>query len=276
MALRRGWRILSIDRPGFGLSTFQPGRRITDWPADVHAFAKHVDLPRFAVVGGSGGGPYALACALELRKQMLTSVGVFAGAPPWAVGGMKEMLTSAWLTYLGATYTPGLLRVVADGLIGSTRWMVGTAQMQKWIDGWLETVVKKNREKAAEGKLTKRHEMNEVWSVSDTPMAERREQLLRMLLEGFAQGSKAFVQEAQLLTHDWGFKFEDISYDPVKIWHGTQDVNAPVSLIRIMAERLPHSVLREYDDSHFTIVEHTEDILAELVSDGSEKNSDGT
>jgi pimeloyl-ACP methyl ester carboxylesterase len=269
MAARRGWRVISIDRPGYGLSTFQSARRITSWPADVRAFADHAGLSRFAVLGGSGGGPYALACALELPKDMLTSVGVFAGAPPWAVGGMKEMLTSAWLTYLGATYAPAGLRVAADGLVKSAKWMVGTRRVQTWIDGWLEGVVKKNREEAeeaAQNNESRDPELNEVWNVSDTPIPERRERLLRMLFEGFAQGSEAFVQEAQLLTQDWGFKFEDISYDPIRIWHGTRDVNAPVSLIRIMAERLPRSALREYDDDHFSIVKHTEEIIAELVS----------
>src|ERR1700761_1137663 len=50
MARRRGLRIISLDRPGFGLSTFQAHRRIIDWPADVEHFASRNGIQRFAVL----------------------------------------------------------------------------------------------------------------------------------------------------------------------------------------------------------------------------------
>ncbi len=53
VARRQNLRVVALDRPGFGLSTFQPGRRITDWPADVQSFAEHMQLTRFAILGGS-------------------------------------------------------------------------------------------------------------------------------------------------------------------------------------------------------------------------------
>ena len=87
------------------------------------------------------------------------------------------------------------------------------------------------------------------------------------LFEGFAQGSGAMVQETQLLTHDWGFKFEDVSYDKLHIWHGIKDANAPISMIRYMAERLPHARLHELEDTHYTIGRHFEEMLSELLSD---------
>ena len=58
-AARAGVRVIAPDRPGMGLSTFQPGRRIVDWPGDVAALADALGLPTFAVAGVSGGGPYA-------------------------------------------------------------------------------------------------------------------------------------------------------------------------------------------------------------------------
>lgn len=82
VARRQHIRVISVDRPGYGLSTFQPHRRITDWPADVQALASQLDISRFAVLGMSGGGPYALACAHSLPQEMLSAVGVMCGAPP--------------------------------------------------------------------------------------------------------------------------------------------------------------------------------------------------
>ena len=58
-----GVRVIVADRPGMGLSDFQPERRIADWPADVVALADTLELERFSVLGYSGGGPYAVACA---------------------------------------------------------------------------------------------------------------------------------------------------------------------------------------------------------------------
>src|SRR6185312_3853086 len=62
-ARRLGLRLLAVDRPGFGQSTFQTGRSIGAWAADVAALADRLALGRFSIVGVSGGGPYALACA---------------------------------------------------------------------------------------------------------------------------------------------------------------------------------------------------------------------
>jgi len=59
----RGVRLVSADRPGFGLSDRQPARTLLDWPGDIAALADHLGIDRFAVLGASGGGAYALACA---------------------------------------------------------------------------------------------------------------------------------------------------------------------------------------------------------------------
>lgn len=62
-------RCVTLDRPGLGLSTFQPNRRIVDFPADVLAVADHLKVDKFHVVGISGGAPYALVCAKEIPES---------------------------------------------------------------------------------------------------------------------------------------------------------------------------------------------------------------
>jgi pimeloyl-ACP methyl ester carboxylesterase len=59
-----------LERPGFGLSDPQPGRKVTDWHADVAVFAKAFGTDRFAVAGFSAGAPYALACAYQLPDRV--------------------------------------------------------------------------------------------------------------------------------------------------------------------------------------------------------------
>ncbi|MBW2547908.1 MAG: hypothetical protein DRH23_06320 [Deltaproteobacteria bacterium] len=67
-------RLIAPDRPGFGRSDFQPGRRLLDWPDDVSELAEALGLNRFAVLGVSGGGPATLACAWRIPER-LTAVG---------------------------------------------------------------------------------------------------------------------------------------------------------------------------------------------------------
>jgi pimeloyl-ACP methyl ester carboxylesterase len=62
-ATEHGLRLIGIDRPGMGLSQYQPRLRVRDWPRYVAEFADRLGIDSFAVVGFSGGGPFALACA---------------------------------------------------------------------------------------------------------------------------------------------------------------------------------------------------------------------
>jgi len=261
LAYRRRLRIIALDRPGFGLSSFQPHRRITDWPADVEAFAHHNGIKRFAVFGASGGGPYALACAHALPLQMLSAVGVFAGGPPWRAG-RQHMPWYGRLTAWASTYWPTAFGVVTNSLIGVLRWIVTTGPVTRWIDKFLETATKAKKEKQSP---TAEDELGLIEDEEPT-IATRRERLLRLGFEGFAQGSEAFVQEAKLLSDDdWGFEFEDIKYNPIRIWHGSRDVNAPIQMIRYMADRLPHSILTEFDETHFTMAKHLDQAFSELI-----------
>ena len=112
-AARLGVRLILPDRPGIGLSDFKPGRAILDWPADVLALADALNLPRFALMGLSGGGPYAAACAYKI-PQRLTRVGIISGvAPPDMPGamGLLDRTSDGQAVRLGAK-SPWLLRLV--------------------------------------------------------------------------------------------------------------------------------------------------------------------
>jgi pimeloyl-ACP methyl ester carboxylesterase len=62
-AAESGFRIIGVDRPGYGGSTPHPGRSIASWVPDAMALINHLDLRRFFSVGCSTGGAYALALA---------------------------------------------------------------------------------------------------------------------------------------------------------------------------------------------------------------------
>ena len=64
-----GLRVLAPDRPGIGLSTFRR-YTIADYPRLIRAFSDALGLERFAVIGVSGGGKYACACAWVLPDRV--------------------------------------------------------------------------------------------------------------------------------------------------------------------------------------------------------------
>lgn len=85
-AERLGVRFVSYDRPGYGGSTPRPGRRVAAAAAEVTAIADSLGLGDFAVMGHSGGGVYALACAALLPERVLGLVCASTLAPYGAEG----------------------------------------------------------------------------------------------------------------------------------------------------------------------------------------------
>ena len=78
-------RMLVYDRPGYGGSTRRPGRTVADAADDTRALADAQGWGQFAVFGGSGGGPHALACAALLTDRV-TRCAVLSGIKPASDG----------------------------------------------------------------------------------------------------------------------------------------------------------------------------------------------
>ncbi|KAI0444297.1 alpha/beta hydrolase [Xylaria telfairii] len=263
---RKDLRIIAPERPGFGLSTFSPHHRITAWPADVRALAAHLGLRRFAILGGSGGAPYALACARAFPAETLSAVGLLAPSAPWEAG-VADVPRLSRLMALMAHYAPGALAAITGVIVGVCRWVASTSFVARRIDRWLEA---------------SRKEADNTQSSSPPPSAaapstqkntRAAAALLRAVFEAFAQGTAPAVRESQLLTWEgWGFPLAEVRYDSVVVWHGVRDGQSPIRMVRYLAEQLPHCDLRELEgETHFTMVKHLGAILEELVpSDGDD------
>ncbi|MGA3290668.1 MAG: alpha/beta hydrolase [Candidatus Bathyarchaeia archaeon] len=104
-AARCGVRLISVDRPGMGLSDFKPKRTILDWPDDVIELADFLKINQFAVEGISGGGPYSVACAYKISDR-LTSAGILSGVGPywdpgesWSKPNDMKSVKDFWLQF---------------------------------------------------------------------------------------------------------------------------------------------------------------------------------
>ena len=89
--VNNGVRVICTDRPGHGLSDFQPKRKLLDWPEDVRQLAEHLSIEKFYLIGYSHGVPYVLACCHNLPGHVIAGAVVSGWAPPDRPGAYRKM-----------------------------------------------------------------------------------------------------------------------------------------------------------------------------------------
>jgi pimeloyl-ACP methyl ester carboxylesterase len=239
----QGVHLITVDRPGYGLSTFQAGRRILDWPGDVAQLASHLGIGRFAVAGHSGGGPYVAACAYALPERV-TAAAILSGAGPVeapdATLGMSR-LNKAGFTF--GKYIP---------------WPLWHFLM------W--TIYHRRRDDPAasmDSENGRRPPADDIQILQ----TEVRAACLESEIEAFRPGLRGFAWDARLLTTDWGFRLEGIKV-PVHLWHGSADDLTSIGMARYIADKIPHAHLTICEnEAHLLLFPHWEEILTQLVSE---------
>lgn len=236
-----GVRLITVDRPGYGGSTFQPNRQILDWPADVVVLADHLGLERFAVCGHSGGGPYALACAYQIPER-LSAVGVISGVGPSNDPSVLEgMQSQNHIGFLFGRYFP---------------WPIWRALMWMFYHRGHEhpeELIKPDEKRPW-------RQGNRIFEDPEV-LANCRESVR----EGLRPGVKGHAWEGYLQVRPWGFRLEDI-HVPVHLWHGTADMDATIGMAKTVAARLPDCRATFYpDEGHIFIYPRWEEILSTLT-----------
>ncbi len=236
-----GTHLVTADRPGYGLSTYQPGRRIVDWPEDITQLADHLGIDRFAVAGHSGGGPYAAACACILPDRVNAAAilsGVGPITTPGAVRGMS--LLSAAGFKLGRFF-PWLLWQQLIRLVYHERGENPSAVQER----------EAGRRPSADEQLMSIPGVREVCAQSE--------------VEAFRFGLSGLAWDARLLTLPWGFPLEKIRV-PVSLWHGTADRETPIAMGRFVAGKIPTCRATFCPgEAHLLLFPHWEEILRALI-----------
>lgn len=228
-ARRIGLRILSLDRPGMGSSSFQRRRRISDWPEDVAHFADAMGLERFGVLGTSGGGPYALACAAALPGRV-TAAALLAGLGRLAESSRAVTLTGfSWL-FLGLARRapwslPALCAPVAMGLrtrapdLYLRRFASGLSPLDR--EALLDPVV--------------------------------RGAMVGAFRESAASGHRGPCHDLRIASQPWGFDPASIPV-PVHLYHGDRDTVVPLSMSEDLAAVIPGAELSVFPgEGHYSL-----------------------
>ena len=237
-----GVRLVTVDRPGHGMSDFQPRRRLSDWPKDVEALADHLGFDKFAVSGWSFGGPHALACAWAIPDR-LTAAGLISSFAPYdrpdSTAGMARFNKIAlWLA----------------------RWMpFGFARQLMKIQG---RALRSDPEKTAGRMLSSLPEADRA-ALSDPRAVEM---LLPSMSEAYRNGADGAAWEGAMLTRPWGFQLQDIAI-PVEIWHGEADANDPLQCAEYLRDNIPQAQATIFPkEGHFLILHRWGEILARLTA----------
>lgn len=235
-----GVRLIVPDRPGYGLSSFQKGRRLPDWADDVAFLADHLELQDFSVMGVSGGGPHVAACARFLPARVRAAA-IVSGVAPLADPRSQEgmMPSNQRITALARRAPFALWPVFAATTGVGKRWPGRAIQL-----------------------MTRELPSPDV-AVLKRPAV--RDAFLRDLRHASSTTAQAGAQDFQIFARDWGFRLEDITV-PVHIWQGDVDRNVPPSHGRLQADAIPGAVLHEIPgEGHLLFVDHMQDILGKLV-----------
>lgn len=241
-----GVRVIAIDRPGFGLSSFKKGYRIIDWPRDVAEFADGLGLDKFTIAGISSGCPYALACAYMIPER-LTACAVVGGLAPLKVAGEKIKpsefieMSEAQIARLANT-VPFAARLVFGYFVRQSKKDPVKAR-QQFIKGLPESDLK---------------------LMEDEEMQAMFEQNMAECTRG---GMKGPIASVGLEIKPWGFRLEDVTMH-VGIWQGDADNLALPAGAAYMASKLPNHTLHTIPGAgHIsTIFGEAENVLRELLS----------
>jgi len=235
-----GVRVITCDRPGYGLSDFQTGRRLLDWPRDVTQLADALGIERFAVLGVSGGGPHAAACAYALPERV-TRAGIVSSPRP--LGGWQDAAGMSSLARLAlgiGARAPLLLRPVVWALSNpgrnSEQFVLSSARYLPPAD---QAVLQRAAFRAM--------------MIEDSAEAGRR-------------GVRAYWWDLALLTRPWGFDLGGI-HVPVHLWHGEADNIVPAAMGHYLAAAIRTCQASFLPgEGHFLVFNHLWDILRVLVA----------
>jgi pimeloyl-ACP methyl ester carboxylesterase len=239
-----GLRVVSYDRPGYGHSTRHSGRRVVDCVADVTAIADELELEHFAVTGGSGGGPHALAVAARL-PQRVTRVLCNVGAAPFDAPDLE--------------------------------WFEGMDRANVREFGWAlegEETLANELQRESQKLLLQLRDPTALFQDMDLAPADRaaledqglRRSLTASLREALRQGAWGWIDDDLAFVNAWGFDVSELEV-PVEVRYGSADVLVPPAHGAWLAAHIRNAVVKVDDDAgHLATPDQELERLREFVA----------
>jgi pimeloyl-ACP methyl ester carboxylesterase len=240
----QGAQVLVLDRPGYGPSTRWPGRRVADVAGDVAMMADLHGWDRFAVWGGSGGGPHALACA-NLLKDRVERCASVVGPAPYDADGLN------WLDGM----SPGNVEEFHRAREGESAF---------------RPLVERLAREAVEAVQAGEVALSSDYELSAADLSALRNRLadptyLDRTVAAHIDGVDGWIDDSIALMEPWGFDPADIAV-PVSIWYGPDDVLCPRAHAEWLLSYIPSAERHELPGGHLLEDEELKAIYGWLLN----------
>jgi len=210
-----GLRLISFDRPGYEESDRLEGRRIADVAGDVLAIADAYGLDKFGVVGRSGGGLHALACAALLSERTKRAA-IIAGTAPRDLGGLDRFDRTVQSKFMDLTKAAtgdrdiaAAIKVAAEAIQANPADL--TAGLQAELPG-------PDRQVVADAAI--------------------RSMLIEMNTETLRTSAFGWIDDVLAIASPWGFEPASITI-PVRFLCVQNIPSSQASSAQLLAERIP-------------------------------------
>ncbi|MGI9384775.1 MAG: alpha/beta fold hydrolase [Methyloligellaceae bacterium] len=236
-AALQGLRLIATDRPGYGLSSVTERWGMRPVVEDMATLADALGIDAFAVVGVSGGAPFAAACAAAHPDR------VRAAAFVSPVGPVVDAAR-------GPNLAPGH-RLIFLRLAASERLSRAAFHLLRFFVARTPGLAHRCIQMLA--------------APSDVPILRRpevRDDLINGLGEGMRPGIAGAVRDLRLFSQDWDFDPGLIGV-PCCLWQGDADRTVPPAAAEGLAHRIPDCELRMLAGAgHYWIYDHFVDVLS--------------
>jgi pimeloyl-ACP methyl ester carboxylesterase len=240
----RGLRHVDYSRPGYSSSDRRAGRSVADCTSDVVAIADALGIGRFFIVGWSGGGPHALACAALLPERVIAAATIASIAPrdaaglDWLAGMGQENLDEFTAAEAGEEQLLGFMELFHAQLAS-----VSSAQIYE-----------------AFGDLVSDVDVNALTGAFAEYLADATR-------AGVEHGVYGWYDDDLAILRDWGFELGEVSR-PVTIWQGAQDRMVPFSHGEWLAAHVPGAKAQLLpEQGHLSLViDHYDRLLDDLLA----------
>jgi pimeloyl-ACP methyl ester carboxylesterase len=248
---RLGIRLISYSRPGYPGSTRHDGRTVADAAIDVEAIADQLGLDRFSVVGRSGGGPHALACAAarSLQGRVVCTAALSSLAPCDAHGDGLDWFAGMADSNVEA-YRNVTRRDLGDPEVGLRALIATFNEHARRV---------RNNSQGLLNTLQPELVVSDEKIIGDVAL---RRIIAQVHAEAVRDSIDGWLDDVMALGNPWGFALSDIT-SPVLLWHGTDDRQSPPGHAKWLAKKIPTADLDLNPDvAHFGAVEILPETLA--------------
>ncbi|NTY62805.1 alpha/beta fold hydrolase [Mycolicibacterium sphagni] len=233
IAQQNGIRLISVDRPGIGLSDPKPGRTVADWADDIAELRDQLGIDTFAAMGWSMGGQYALSLGYAL-PACVTRVAVIAGGLPLTEPGRFAKMPPVDRAYIHLSQRVPWLARQCLGVMGFTARHAPN----------LFTRLAAGDLPPADGAVVR---------------AEKSPSFAEVSAEALRR-TAGHVEDYLAAMLPWGFAPEDLTV-PVHVWGGADDKFLDPSWPAELARRIPGATLTTRPGGHFMAHLHWQEIF---------------